>query len=220
MSNVKFSAKAIKQQTALVENLKIRLAAHEAESGKTCTTLRTDIQTFESQNGIAIIDACLKKGLEINDFVQIVKVSDNKFRDGFLAVKAITKCRQFMTAVAQGNSRLLDGYTDSIIKNLLVHKTLTTFECLQCLSTKIINDGVDTMRIDENKKITAYKNSGATTATTQSSSSRMMLQLFKVCDTVKGQKDAPLTFCDATNAQLMLDLYKLDDEFKKEVEAA
>lgn len=210
MSNAKISAKANKAQTALVENLKIRLALVEEQSGKTCATLRTDLQTFESANGAAIIDACMKKGLEINDFIEIVKHNENKFRDGFLAVKAITKCRQFMTAVAQGNSRLLDGYTDSIMKNLLKHKTLTVFECLQCLSTKVINDGTDTMRIDENKKITAYKNSGASTATTQSSSSRMMLQMFKVCDTVKGQKDASLTFTDAKNAQLMLDLYKLD----------
>lgn len=207
MSNAKFSAKAKKVQTTLVENLKIRLEAHEEKTAKICTTLRADIATFESVNGLAIIQGCIDKKVELDDFVNIVKVSDGAFRDGFLAVKAITKCRQFMTAVAQNNSSLLDGYTDSIIKNLLVHKTLTVFECLQCLSTKVINDGTDTLRIDEQKKIIAYKNSGASTATTQASSSRMMLQIFKVCNTVKGQKDAPLNFTDEHNASLMLELY-------------
>lgn len=210
MSNVKFSAKATKTQIALVEALKIRLDAHEAASGKECKTLRVDIKSFESVSGTAIIDICLKKGLKLDDFIANVNVLD-KSDDRHIAVKVITKIRQLMKAIAENNARHLDGYTLSIVRNLLVNKSLTVFECERCLSTSIVNDGIDTFKLDETKRIIAYKNTAPSTAETQSSSTRMMMMLLDVCDTVKGQKDATLSFKDSAHAELFLNMMNLED---------
>ena len=209
MSNVKFSAKATKSQTAIVEALKIRLDTHEAASGKECKTLRADIKSFESVSGLAIIDICLKKGLKLDDFIANINVLD-KSDDRHIAVKVITKIRQLMKAIAENNARHLDGYTHSIVRNLLVNKSLTVFECERCLSTNIVNDGIDTFKLDETKKIIAYKNTAPSTAETQSSSTRMMLKLLDVCTTVKGQKDATLTFNESAHAELFLNMYAID----------
>ncbi|WP_151708828.1 hypothetical protein [Acinetobacter brisouii] len=207
----KIDAQATEMQTKLVQNLEIRLDLHEEKSGKICTTLRADIAKFKTDNGFAVIKACLKKGLKLDDFIATVAIADTDDNDKYLAVKAITKCRQFMQAVAQGSASKLDGYTDSIMRNLLVHKALTVFECEQCLSGTMINEHTNKMRIDETKKIVAYKNSGASTATTQASSSRMMLKMFNICAVEKGRKDDVISFTDEKTALLMLDLYKLEN---------
>ena len=209
MSNVKFSAKATKVQTALVEALKIRLVAHETASGKECKTLQADLKSFEAVSGLATIEICLKKGLKLDDFIANVNILD-KSNDKHIAVKVITKIRQLMKAIAENNAKRLDGYTHSIVRNLLVNKSLTVFECERCLSTNIVNDGIDTFKLDETKKIVAYKNTAPSTAETQSSSTRMMLMLLDVCDTVKGQKDATLTFKDSAHAELFLNMYEIN----------
>lgn len=209
MSNVKFTAKATKTQIALVEALKIRLETHEAASGKECKTLRADIKSFEQVSGLAVIDICLKKGLKLDDFVNNINVLD-KSDERHIAVKVITKIRQLMKAIAENNARHLDGYTHSIVRNLLVNKSLTVFECERCLSTSIVNDGIDTFKLDEHKRIVAYKNTAPSTAETQSSSTRMMLKLLDVCETVKGQKDATLSFKESAHAELFLNMYDMN----------
>ena len=210
MSNVKFSAKATKAQSQLVEALKIRLEAHELASGKQCKTLRVDINKLESTSGLAVIDACIKKGLKLDDFITNLSILD-KSNDKHIAVKVVTKIRQLMTAIAQNNARLLDGYTHSIIRNLLVNKSLTVFECERCLSANIVNEGTDIFKLDESKKIIAYKSTAPSTAETQASSTRMMLMLLDVCVTEKNKHGATIEFKDSDHAKLFLEMYAINE---------
>lgn len=210
MSNVKFSAKSTKLQTALVEQLQIRLASHEQASGKECKTLRVDIKKFESVNGLAVIDICLKKGLKLDGFVNNLNVLD-KADERHIAVKVITKIRQLMKAIAENNARHLDGYTHSIVRNLLANKSLTVFECTRCLSSKMVNDGTDIFKLDETKQIKSYVNTAPSTANTQACSTRMMLMLLDICDTAKGKTDALLQFKESAHAELFLNMYDIDN---------
>lgn len=209
MTTQKASAKAIKIQKAIVEAIEIRLPLHEAKTNAECRTLRTDLKAFASTSGLMMIDICIKKGLKLDDLANFA-INDST-SDKFIAVKVITKIRQLLTAVAQNNARKLDGYTFSIVRNLLVNKSLTVFECERCLSSKIINDGTDTFKIDEHKKIIAYKNTAPSTAETQSSSTRMMLQLTDICNVVKGAKGDAMSFKDSEHAKLFLNMLNIND---------
>lgn len=206
----KASAKATKLQKAIVEAIEIRLPLHEANTNAECKTLRSDLKSFASASGLAMIDLCIKKGLKLDDLVNFA--CNDKTSDKFIAVKVITKIRQLLTAVAQNNAKKLDGYTFSIVRNLLVNKSLTVFECERCLSTKIVNDGTDIFKLDETKTIKAYKNTAPSTAETQSSSTRMMLMLLDVCHVEKGKKDDAISFKDSAHAEIFLNMLNINDD--------
>lgn len=206
----KASAKATKLQKAIVEAIEIRLPLHEGVTGKECKTLRTDLKSFASTSGLAMIDLCIKKGLKLDDLVNFA--INDKDSEKFVAVKVITKIRQLLTAVAQNNARKLDGYTFSIVRNLLVNKSLTVFECERCLSANIVNENTDSFKLDELKQIKVYKNTAPSTAETQSSSTRMMLMLLDVCHVEKGKKDDAISFKDSAHADIFLNMLNINDE--------
>lgn len=208
--NVKASAKATKLQSAIVNAIEIRLPLHEANTNAECKTLRSDLKAFASTSGLAMIDLCIKKGLKLDGLVNFA--CNDKTDSKFIAVKVITKIRQLLTAVAQNNARKLDGYTFSIVRNLLTNKSLTVFECERCLSTKIVNDGTDIFKLDESKTIKAYKNTAPSTAETQSSSTRMMLMLLDVCHVEKGKKDDAISFKDSEHASIFLNMLNIEDD--------
>lgn len=148
-------------------------------------TLETDAKFFTSNPDYArdVLKSAHAAGVDVDSIIARIPCND-KASAAFIGVKVITKIRQFMTAVHTKDPRDTDGYTNAIIRNVLVNGALDVHDMMRCVSRMVEADNA--LRSD--KAVTAYKQSSANTADTQTSSSRMMLGIVGVMNVSKGKK--------------------------------
>lgn len=148
-------------------------------------TLETDAKFFTSNPDYArdVLKSAHAAGVDVDSIIARIPCND-KANAAFIGVKVITKIRQFMTAVHTKDPRDTDGYTNAIIRNVLVNGALDVHDMMRCVSRMVEADNA--LRSD--KAVTAYKQSSANTADTQTSSSRMMLGIVGVMNVSKGKK--------------------------------
>jgi hypothetical protein len=104
----------------------------------------------------------------------------------FIAVKALVKIAHAMIALASGVSSEFDPYTRTICKNLagkLKDDGITNKSALVSLSKAVTYDA-----LDQQQHLSAQYNCSAGTATTQASSTRMMLRALGLCAVEKGKR--------------------------------
>lgn len=183
-------------QKVLVSALQVRKA-----DAVNCSTIIHDIKFFESASGLATIKACIEKGLNIDRFCATAQET-NKRSSNFIALKVITKIKQTMQAVANNSISMFDGYSHSILRNLLTVESIDTHNILRCLSSKIESD------IEDRQAVTAFINSGVTTASTQSSSSRQMFEVLDICQVIKGKKLDSISFKQSASGQLIKSMFE------------
>lgn len=196
-----FKARAKNIQKTILANLDIRKISQPKSSD-----IRTDYNFFFSDAGLATIEGCLEKGIELKAFAEIIGCDneDMKGKDGYLASKAITKCRKLMQAIAQNNCMKIDPYTRSIMRNLIEFKELRHYELELCLCPYIENtDGLEAV-----KKVKAYHSTGMNTAPTQTCSTKAMLQMFNICDLVKGEKHGLVSFTSEEITSMVIEMFK------------
>ena len=130
------------------------------------------------------------------------QIALDKTNKEFLAQYALEKVIKACKALASGSSAMLDKYTFSIVKNLNTLQTLDNLNTQRAICSKI---EIDLMQVEQFVKV--YHNCSPSTASTQASSTRMMLQALNVCNVSKGSKADSISFTDSESALKMQALF-------------
>ena len=120
----------------------------------------------------------------------------------FIAVKVLVKIVSTSVAIAQKNTSMLDPYSETIIKNLIALQQVNNKTALVSLSRSI-----EYTEADQQQAIKARYNCSAGTASTQASSTRMMLEALDICDVHKGKKGDVISFRDNDRARSLIALF-------------
>ena len=127
----------------------------------------------------------------------------DKASNTFIAQKAIKKVFETMRALASNSSSYLDKYTFSIVKNLNTLQKLDNLNMQRSICSKIELD-----LLAQEQAIKVYHNCSPSTASTQASSTRMMLQFLNVCNVQKGLKSDAISFTGSQTSLVMQALFK------------
>lgn len=120
----------------------------------------------------------------------------------FIAVKVLVKIVSASVAIAQKNTSVLDPYSETILRNLVTLQTVNNKTALVSLSRSI-----EYTEADQQQAIKTRYNCSAGTASTQASSTRMMLEALDICDVQKGKKGDVISFKENDSARLMVSLF-------------
>lgn len=132
--------------------------------------------------------------------VEIANKAQNA--NDFIAVKVLVKIVSASVAIAQKNTSVLDPYSETILRNLVTLQTVNNKTALVSLSRSI-----EYTEADQQQAIKTRYNCSAGTASTQASSTRMMLEALDICDVQKGKKGDVISFKDNDRARLMVSLF-------------
>lgn len=120
----------------------------------------------------------------------------------FIAVKVLVKIVSASVAIAQKNTSVLDPYSETIIKNLIALQQVNNKTALVSLSRSI-----EYTEADQQQAIKTRYNCSAGTASTQASSTRMMLEALDICDVQKGKKGDVISFKENDRAKMLVALF-------------
>jgi hypothetical protein len=134
--------------------------------------------------------------------VKRASVAD-KGNSGFVAVKAWVKIIHAMTGISAGIKGYFDPYSRTIIANLAAGVNLTNKGALVSLSKSIEFTALDT-----EQALKARYNCGASTATTQASSTRMMLQALGLYAVQKGKVGDVITPLENARTAALVAMFK------------
>lgn len=129
----------------------------------------------------------------------------NTNANDFIAVKVLVKIVGAAVAMSQKNTSTLDPYSACIIENLCALNSMSTKDNLVSLSRSCTYDD-----IEQSKHIVNKYNCSPSTASTQASSTRMMLEALNICDVVKAKRRDEISFKDNECAQYMRALFEKD----------
>lgn len=132
--------------------------------------------------------------------VEIANKAQNA--NDFIAVKVLVKIVSTSVAIAQKNTSTLDPYSETIIKNLIALQQVNNKTALVSLSRSI-----EYTEADQQQAIKTRYNCSAGTASTQASSTRMMLEALDICDVQKGKKGDVISFKENDRAKMLVALF-------------
>ena len=124
-------------------------------------------------------------------------------QSNYIAQYAIEKVAKAINALASGSLLALDKYTFSITKNLHELNTLDNLNTQRALCSKI-----ELNELQQAQAIKVYHNCSPSTASTQASSTRMMLEVLNICNVVKRAKADCISFKETESAQAMRAFFK------------
>lgn len=127
-----------------------------------------------------------------------VKVADKR-SPSFIAVKALVKIVGACVGIASGVRGEFDPYSRTILANLVTLAGISNKSALVALSRSVVYD-----ELEAQQALTRHYNCSASTASTQASSTRMMLMHLGICAVVKGKRaDMTSTSDDARCVQTL-----------------
>lgn len=128
-------------------------------------------------------------------------------KDEFIAVKVLVKIVGAAVAMSQRNTSTLDPYSKVIVTNLCELNSMSTKDNLVSLSKS-----VSYSELDQAKHIVKHYNCSPSTASTQASSTRMMLEALNICDVIKAKRNDEIAFKDNECAVYMRALFEKDQK--------
>lgn len=169
-----------------------------------CKTIISDLNEFSKVEFVKTLEAIVERGLlsfeDLQTLAQNLAVTD-KQDSRFIGLKVITKVRQALYSFAV-NLRQFDGYTNAILSNLARLQELSNKSALVSLS-KAIEYHEDEQTAD----IKRLLNCSVGTASTQASSTRMMLKALGVCNVQKRKAKDVISFTESKTAQAVQMMY-------------
>lgn len=189
------TAPEVKQEQTFTMRLVVALTARSAEqpSGDTDTALSVARTSAVSIDRIMSEPAFaeIANGLLIG-----ARIADAKQNKGeFIAVKVLVKIVHLLAGLGGQGLQAIDGYSVCIVRNMLAAGGLTNKGALVSLSKSIEFDALDTVQMVKHQY-----NCAPSTATTQASSSRMMLHYLKICEVSKGKRNDTIKLSDNARA--------------------
>lgn len=123
-------------------------------------------------------------------------------KDSFIAVKVLVKIVSASVALATNNTGAFDPYSRTLIQNLIHAQKLGNKDALVSLSKAIVYT-----ETDQQQSLIAHYECSANTATTQASSTRMMLRALDICAVGKGVRNDSMVLHDNKRAAALVALF-------------
>lgn len=193
------SLKGETMQKKIIEALETRIENAPNENQR--DTIRAEKAQFEKKSALAALVAMQELELDIAALANKIAIADKSNSD-FIAVYALQKIRKSIFAIAQKSVSAFDKYTNSIIKNLASLQSLDNLNAQRSICSKIELD-----EMQQAQAVRVYHNCSPSTASTQASSTRMMLHHLNICNVRKGAKGDSISFADTKIAEVVKELY-------------
>ena len=185
-------------QAVMLAALKVRIDNAPNENQK--DNLQTEYKFFADNNGSIILN-------KVSDLIDICALSRkiaiiDKSNNDFVAVYALQKVRKMIYSFANNTKSFIDGYSNSIIFNMVRLQEITNKSALIALSKSVEYSELD--RIQEIKR---QINVAVSTASTQASSTRQMLNLLNIANVTKRKNNDEFSFNDNATAKTLIAFY-------------
>lgn len=185
-------------QSLMLASIKVRI--DNAPNVNQAENLETEFKFFADVNGAAILDK-VSAIVDVPALARKIAICDKSAPD-FVAVYALQKVRKMVYALANGARSFVDGYSNSIISNMVQLQELTNKSALVALSKSI-----EYSELDKVQAIKRTINVAVSTASTQASSTRQMLRLLDVASVTKRKTGDEFTFNDTASARAIIAFY-------------
>lgn len=163
-----------------------------------CKTILADLGAFTDASFSRQIDAVIARGFLTAEALEALAgdlAITDKTDSRFIGLKVITKVRQAINALANDRKSFFDGYTVSILSNLTRLQEISNKSALVALSRSI-----EYSETDQVSDIRRLLDCSPSTASTQASSSRMMLRALGVCNVTKRKNGDVITYTESATA--------------------
>lgn len=185
-------------QSLMLASIKVRI--DNAPNVNQAEKLETEFKFFADVNGAVILDK-VSSIIDVPALARKIAICDKSAPD-FVAVYALQKVRKMVYALANGARSFVDGYSNSIISNMVQLQELTNKSALVALSKSI-----EYSELDKVQAIKRTINVAVSTASTQASSTRQMLRLLDVASVTKRKTGDEFTFNDTASARAIIAFY-------------
>lgn len=188
-------------QAALLGSIKRRIDS--APNANQAENLAAEFRFFEGASGARIIEAAAAKyEIDMGSLANQISVLPSEDKDRFLAVYALQKVRKAIYALANDTKSAFDGYTNSILYNMANLQAINNKEARMSLCKAI-----EYTELEQVQGIRRLLNCSEGTASTQASSTRMMLRALGVGNVVKRKAGDSISFTESKAAQGVLAMY-------------
>lgn len=185
---MKKQLKATTVQTKIINALQSRL--DNAPNANFAKNMGVELKQFSDESMLRSIESLQTLEFDFSALIDAIAIADAKNSD-YIAIYALQKIRKAVRSIAQG-IKGFDGYTNSILHNLCNLQTLSNINAQRSICNKI--------EFSEDEQCITLRrlhNCAPSTASTQASSTRMMLKALNVCNVRKGAKGDSISFTDA-----------------------
>jgi hypothetical protein len=186
-------------QTAILESIRARLAAADNDNFR--KNMSAELNQFSGLNARRAIELCIEQEVDFTALARSIALTDKRNQD-YVAIYALQKVRKAMFALAQKSRAVFDGYSHSIMHNIVSLQTLSN-KSAQMSICKSIEFG----ELEQTQAIKRFKECTPSTASTQASSTRQMLRFLNICTVVKGRKDDAIALTESKAAQTVQSIF-------------
>jgi len=190
---------AAKVQEILLAAFDSRIETAPNENQK--ANLSTERNFFSTPNMLAVIEKAHALDIDLTALAAQISITQSQDRHAFIAVYALQKIRKALFAIAQG-LRNFDGYTNSILFNLFKNEHLSNKA-----ARASICKAIEFTELEQVYTLRRMHNCSESTASTQASSTRMMLRALNICNVVKGKSHDSITLADTKAAHAVRAMY-------------
>lgn len=196
--NVTTESNEIVNGQALLESVQSALTnrINNAENSNQARNLTAEFKMFT----LPVIEYASANGIDIKQLSDIISISDKK-HSNYLAIYALQKVRKTLVACAQGLTNSLDGYTRTIVNNL-VFSEQNNKSALVSLSR-----AHEFSEFDTQKTIKARYTCTAGTAGTQMSSTRQALKVLNIATVTKNKNADEFALTDSALANRLKSMF-------------
>lgn len=191
--------KAETLQKNIIASLQKRIDG--ADNDNMRDTLRDEIKQFEKKAALHALETLQALEVNMSGLFAAIGQTDKK-NENFIAVYALQKIRKAAFALSQNSVAAFDKYTNSIVRNLATLQALDTLNTQRSICSKIELD-----EMQQAQAVKVYHNCSPSTASTQASSTRMMLKFLNICNVRKGAKGDSISFTDSASAKAIQQMY-------------
>ena len=139
-------------------------------------------------------------------FISKVRQSDrNTDKHNYIAVKVLLKVLKLASAISTGLHNELDNHTKLIGFQLAKLQNLTAKSALVTQTKSVTYNGLDHVQALDYKHTANYT---VGTASTQTSSTRMLFNYLGMCEVIKGKKDDTIKVLDNARASEFIKLFE------------
>lgn len=193
--------KVTKQAQAIINAIQYRIDNAENENQK--STLQTELKMLSSESGIATLNNVASNyDIDLANLAKQISVLKTESRADYLAVYALQKVRKTLTALSTKSKSAIDGYSNAILFNLSVLQQLTTKE-----TRMVMSNAIEYSELEQVNAIKRTMNCNESTASTQASSTRMMLKALDIANVIKKNKNDVISFKDNKASHAIMSFY-------------
>lgn len=194
-------SKSINNAQSVIDAIQYRI--DNADNANQVKTLNAELKILNSEHGLGALSlASSKYDIDLTQLAKHISVLKAESKSDFLAVYALQKVRKMIISLAGTTKSGLDGYSNAILFNLATLQNLTNKEARMTMSNSI-----EYSELEQVNAIKRTMNCNESTASTQASSTRMMLRALNICNVVKQKNNDVISFADTKASAQVIAFY-------------